>query len=69
VTLAATGWDVLWTLLPFLFLLGFWLYLSRNYRGAAPPTGQDALLEKLDEIRDELRSLRQAIEEKDSSFR
>jgi hypothetical protein len=69
VIIAATGWDVLWTLLPFLFLLAFWLYLSRNYRGAAPPTGQDALLEKLDEIRDELRRLRQAIEEKNPSVR
>jgi hypothetical protein len=63
VILAATGWDVLWSLLPFIFLLGFWLYLSRNYRGATPPN-QDALLEKLEEIREEIRRLRKAIEER-----
>jgi hypothetical protein len=61
--LGATGWNVLWSLLPFLFLLGFWLYLSRNSRGATP-TNQDALLEKLDEIREEIRRLRKSLEER-----
>jgi hypothetical protein len=58
---SSAGWDILTGLLPFVLLFGFWIFLMKRVRSASSP-GQDALIEKLDEIRDELRRLREAVE-------
>ena len=50
------------SLVPFLLLFAFWFFLMKRLRGKSAP-GQEALLEKLDEIRDEIRRLRKTLEE------
>jgi len=64
---SSTTSDLLSALLPFLLLFAFWFFLMKRVRGHPAP-GQEAVLEKLDEIRDEIRRLRKAVEES-SSFR
>ncbi len=59
---ASTTRDLLSSLLPFLLLFAFWFFLMKRVRGRPAP-GQEALLEKLDEIRDEIRRLRKTLEE------
>ncbi len=51
--------DLLFALLPFLLLTGFWVFLRRNVEQAANP-----MLEKLEEIRQELERLRRTIEQR-----
>jgi preprotein translocase subunit YajC len=60
---ASTVWDVLSALLPFVLLFAFWIFLMNRVRGRPNP-GQDAVIEKLDEIRDEIRRLREAVEQR-----
>jgi hypothetical protein len=57
--------GLLAAVLPFLLLMAFWLFLIKRVRGR-PAAGQETLLEKLDEIRDEIRRLRKAFEESSS---
>ena len=57
--LASTAGDVLTGLLPFVLLIGFWMFLIRRMPGNTP---QDQTVEKLEEIRQELERLRRAIE-------
>jgi hypothetical protein len=59
----ASGYDVLTTLLPFVLLFGFWIYLTRNVRTRVPAQYQP-LVDKLEEIRAELERLRRAVEER-----
>jgi len=52
--------DVIVSLLPFLLLVGFWLFLMRRMRaggGFPNPT-----VDKLEEIRQELERIRRAVE-------
>jgi hypothetical protein len=65
VFIASTTTDLVSSLVPFILLLAFWIILMKRVRGHPPP-GQAAVLEKLDEIRDEIRRLRQAVEESSS---
>jgi hypothetical protein len=58
---ATTATDVLSALLPFLLLLAFWFYIARSRRTPFR-RDMDASLTKLDEIRDEIRLLRETIE-------
>jgi hypothetical protein len=62
VFIGSTTSDLLSAVLPFLVLIAFWFFLMKRMRGRPAP-GQDALLEKLDEIRDEIRRLRKTLEE------
>src|SRR5207249_1577023 len=55
--IASTTSDLLSSLLPLLLLFAFWFFLMKRVRNRPAP-GQEALLEKLDEIRDEIRRLR-----------
>ncbi len=57
--LASAVSDVLTGLLPFVLLFGFWMFLMRRVRGTTP---QDQVVEKLEEIRQELERLRRTIE-------
>ncbi len=50
--------------LPFVLLIGFWIFLTRRAREASGAAGQDPVMEKLDEILEEIRRLRRAIEER-----
>jgi hypothetical protein len=59
----ASGYDVLTTLLPFVLLFGFWIYLTRNVRTRVPAQYQP-LVDKLEEIRAELERLRRVVEER-----
>ena len=59
--LASAAWDLLFSLLPFVLLLGFWVYIANRTRGKGPP-GQEQLIDKLEEIREELDRIRRAIE-------
>jgi preprotein translocase subunit YajC len=59
VLLASTAGDLLYGLLPFVALFGFWMFVMRRMRGNTP---QDHVVEKLEEIRQELERLRRAIE-------
>ena len=60
--IGSTTSDWLASLVPFLILFAFWFFLMNRLRGKSAP-GQEALLEKLDEIRDEIRRLRKTLEE------
>ena len=59
--IASTGWDVASAVLPFVLLIGFWMFLMRRIRAANP---QEGIGEKLDEIRDELVRIRRALEQR-----
>ena len=62
--LAASGsYDFLTTFLPFVILIGFWLFVMRNARTRVP-TQYQPLVDKLEEIRAELERLRRAVEER-----
>jgi hypothetical protein len=52
--------SVLFSLLPFLFLLGFWLYLMRNNQQRRE-TGGDPVVERLDAILEELSRIRREL--------
>ena len=62
--MVASGYDLLTSLLPFVLLFGFWIFLSRNVRGRMP-TQNEPLLDKLEEIRGELERLRKSVEERE----
>jgi len=51
-------YDLVTSLLPFVLLLGFWLFLMQRFRvvGAANP-----MLAKLEEIRQELAQIREEL--------
>jgi hypothetical protein len=51
--------DLLFALLPFLLVFGFWVFLRRNVEQGANP-----MLDKLEEIRAELERLRRSIEQR-----
>jgi preprotein translocase subunit YajC len=53
--------DFLTALLPFLLLFGFWIFVMKRVQGRPTP-GQEQLVQKLDEIREELRRLREAVQ-------
>jgi ATP-dependent Zn protease len=58
--LIASSWaDVAVSLLPFVLLISFWLFLRDRLRKDNP---QQKTLEKLDEIKEELVRLRKSIE-------
>jgi preprotein translocase subunit YajC len=58
--LIASGWgDALTALVPFVLLIVFWAFLRERIRKDNP---QQQVLEKLDEIREELVRLRKSIE-------
>jgi ATP-dependent Zn protease len=59
VLFASTAGDLLTGLLPFVLLFGFWMFIMRRARGTTP---QDGVVEKLEEIRQELEQNRKAIE-------
>jgi hypothetical protein len=63
VVVASTIWGVVAALVPFVLLMAFWIILMKTVRGRGTPA-QDAVIEKLDEIRDEIRRLREALEQK-----
>ena len=54
-------WDLLLALLPFLILVVFWIFLIRHARAR-----NDPVVEKLEEIRQELGRLRRAVEQRDA---
>jgi ATP-dependent Zn protease len=57
--------DVIVNLLPFLLLIGFWVFLMRHMRsGAGVP---NPTVDKLEQIRQELERIRRAVES--DSFR
>jgi len=58
----ASAGDAIFSLLPFVILIAFWVFLMRYSRRMRPR--QDDLDEKLDEIRDEIRRLRETIEQR-----
>ena len=61
--LASNGWSALTALLPFVLLLGFWIFLTRRARGTQIQSpAQQATLEKLDEIKEELVRIRRTLE-------
>jgi hypothetical protein len=59
--MVASGYDVLTSLLPFVLLFGFWIFLMKNVRGRLP-TQYQPLVDKLEEIRAELEHLRKSVE-------
>jgi preprotein translocase subunit YajC len=60
--LLASDWsNILTSLVPFVLLFGFWLFLTRRQRSVATDPQQQTL-QKLDEIREELVRLRKSIE-------
>ena len=61
--LASTGWDALTALLPFVLLFAFWFLLMRRVRsGQVQSPAQQATLDKLDEIKEELVRIRRSLE-------
>jgi cytochrome c-type biogenesis protein CcmH/NrfF len=56
-------WEVLWALVPFLILIGFWAFLMRYTKRRAAEQ-QDPVLEELKGIREELVRLRKALEQR-----
>ena len=57
--IASTTSDLLQSLLPFVLLFGFWVFLMRTVRIGK---GQNPMLDKLEEIRAELERIRRAVE-------
>lgn len=53
--------DLLFGVMPFVLLMGFWVFLRRNVEQSANP-----MLEKLEEIRQEMERLRRTIEQRGS---
>jgi hypothetical protein len=51
--------DLLFALMPFVLLMGFWVFLRRNVDQGANP-----MVEKLEEIRLEMERLRRTIEQR-----
>jgi hypothetical protein len=65
----STAGGVITYVVPFLIFFGFWAFLMRRVRPTGTTPGQQALLDKLDEIRDEIRRLRETMEGSGSGFR
>ena len=59
--LAASSYDFLTSLLPFLLLFGFWTLVARHVRSKEPP--QQQIVDKLEEIRVEIERLRKSVDE------
>jgi preprotein translocase subunit YajC len=60
--LLTSAWsDIVYSLLPFVLLFGFWMFLMKQRQGSAADP-QQQVVEKLDEIREELVRLRKSIE-------
>ena len=55
------AWSLLGSLVPFVILFGFWMFVMRKLRNRPTP-GQEQLVAKLEEIRAELERVRRAIE-------
>jgi preprotein translocase subunit YajC len=61
--LLASDWsNLLTSLLPFAVLILFWIFLMNRRQSTAAADPQQQMLEKLDEIREELVRLRKSIE-------
>jgi hypothetical protein len=61
--LAASWSDLVYSLLPFVLLIGFWFFLTKQVEGRR--AGEGPVLEKLEEIQRELERLRKTIEGRD----
>jgi hypothetical protein len=61
---ASSSYDWLTSLLPFVLLFGFWIFLMRNVR-TRMPTQHQPLVDKLEEIRVELERLRKSVGDRD----
>jgi hypothetical protein len=59
--------TALFSLLPFLLLLGFWVLLMRNYQQRRE-TPNDLVVERLDAILDELGRIRRELGQQNGSF-
>ena len=59
--------TALFSLLPFLLLLGFWVLLMRNYQQRRE-TPNDLVVERLDAILDELARIRRELGQQNGSF-
>jgi hypothetical protein len=59
--LGSTLGDVLKSLLPFLLLFGFWIYLMRNVGSDKFGDVNKPTVEKLEEIRRELEGIKDAL--------
>jgi hypothetical protein len=55
----STATDLLTSLIPFILLVSFWAFIRTR---ANVPPGQAQILEKFDQIRDEIRKLREAVD-------
>jgi preprotein translocase subunit YajC len=62
VPLASDWSNLLTSLLPFAVLILFWIFLMNRRQSTAAADPQQQMLEKLDEIREELVRLRKSIE-------
>ena len=60
----STSYVVFTSLLPFVVLFGFWIFLMRNVR-TRMPTQYQPLVDKLEEIRVELERLRKSVGDRD----
>jgi ATP-dependent Zn protease len=57
--------NVVFSLLPFLLLLGFWVFLMRNSQARQPSS--DPVVEKLDSILLELERIRRELAQRNSA--
>ena len=62
---AASSYDFLTGLLPFLLLFGFWTFVARRVRSKEPP--QQQIVDKLEEIRVEIERLRRSLDERETA--
>ena len=61
---ASSTTDLISALVPFALLVLFWLFLTRRVK--ASQAAQNPVVDKLEEIREELHRLRRAVEERGS---
>jgi ATP-dependent Zn protease len=57
--------SVVFSILPFLLLIGFWLFLMRNYQSRQPSS--DPVVERLDSILQELERIRRELAQRNSA--
>jgi hypothetical protein len=57
--------NVVFSLLPFLLLFGFWIFLAGKYQAKKPPG--DPVVEKLDAILQELERIRRELAQQNSA--